>query len=155
MINVHCQVRNFSAMPWDKIDMSLHLEKLLQANQTSLVFLNVVCLAEIQHIQILLSLVWPCWGLNPVTYCFRGRHTIGQSKEHESFQIALWIPMLKLSNRLLNYVLWWWPSLISNYNLVHLTYNEISVILNRLFISINPLEYKVWLSRKDSCPPNF
>ena len=43
--------------------------KLSQANQNSLVFLNAVCLAEIQHIQIVLSLVWPAehWTQWPTT----------------------------------------------------------------------------------------
>ena len=144
MIVVHCQVRNCSAIPWNKVDMSLHLEKLSrQANQNSLVFLNVVCLAEIQHIQIVLSLVWPCWRLNPVTYCSWVGHTTGQSKEHETFQIALWIPMSGDDEHL------WFQ------NTVQFTYNEILAILNRLFISINPSSrcrykmYKVWLSRND------
>ena len=44
-----------------RVDMSLHLDTLFwfQANQSLLILLNAVCLAEKQQIPILQSLVWP------------------------------------------------------------------------------------------------
>jgi hypothetical protein len=50
-----------------RVDMSPHSDTLfgLRANQSVLFLLITVCLAEKQHIPILLSFVWPDRGSNP------------------------------------------------------------------------------------------
>ena len=52
-----------------RVDMSLHSDTLFWSwsNQSLLFILNVACLAEKQHIPILLSLVWTDQDLNPLS----------------------------------------------------------------------------------------
>ena len=51
------------------VDMSLHSDTLtwFWANQYLLLFVKAVCLAEKQQIPIVLSLMWPIRGLNPLS----------------------------------------------------------------------------------------
>ena len=60
----------YSAADWNnspRVDMSLHLDTLFwfRANHSLLFPLNAECLAEMQQIPILYSLVWPDRGSNP------------------------------------------------------------------------------------------
>ena len=105
VLDQHAELDFYSSSSLKQQSAGRHVDPLghiiwFRANQSLLLILNAVCLAENQQIPILLSLVWLDQGSKPMTYCFEAS-TLTITPPMRFRVIISWTNFIKKINKIL------------------------------------------------------